>query len=936
MNDRGGRAAQPQILGRARELTAVRRWLAGDAARHRALLIRGEPGLGKTTLWSAALQASSAQGAIVAVSRPSSAESRLAHLVLSDLLDDLLGSGPATLAGLSDQQRQLLDDVVAGAAPSSGRTWRGVAAAFLAALRAAATSAPVVLAVDDVQWMDDSSARALDYVLARCDDADVRLVATERVELTGDPDGADPRLERLAPTYLDLGALAPDDITRLLRRLGPLPPEVVASAVTDSACNPFFALELARTASVPTTPRSRGPLPRSLRGITAYRLRGLSGTCLQACRLTCLLGRPTTDQLHRLLGPAAADAGLDEAQAAGILEQRDGLWVFRHPLLASAVYDGLSPLDRRYLHRQAAGVVGDPEERAWHLVESTSTTDDAIAAEVTRAAQSVVERGAPDNALALLRAAIALERGGSADARAGRRLDAALALLALDRPAEARDLAEEAVELGQDPTRRARALQAAATAAMELTGPSDAVDLLERAVLLPADPVTMVGIVDDLVTVLHSVDRRAEATAWCIDNARRARELGDADLVAETRARRWWDAFQSDRVTAAEALEAAITLQPRGVRVEILTATAAVYADRPELAFTAWDVIHERATLRGDALLAAEFATYRTDLDLRVGNTERATESLRHRWQHASQDQIRAAYEHAQAAFLRAIEGELDRGREEAARAVVLGADYPWLQARGHASLGFLELTADDPLAAARALVRATEADTDLLESRHGACWVGVDLVEALASSGRADEAQHALDRLQRQSDTWGDGWICAAVQRSRAHVLLCTGQAGAALEHAESAAAAYDALPYPLDRGRSLLLVGVLRRRLGRRRDARGALSTAVESFEAAGSPPWQARALDELGRLGGRPPSDGALTPSELPIADKVAAGMSNAEIATALHVSVRTVESHLTSIYRKLQVGSRTQLVRALAEREASDANLSTTDRVTHRSV
>jgi DNA-binding NarL/FixJ family response regulator len=142
--------------------------------------------------------------------------------------------------------------------------------------------------------------------------------------------------------------------------------------------------------------------------------------------------------------------------------------------------------------------------------------------------------------------------------------------------------------------------------------------------------------------------------------------------------------------------------------------------------------------------------------------------------------------------------------------------------------------------------------------------------------------------------------------------VALAEGDPVTALTHAQAASAAHSALPYPLEQGRSLLLEGVLQRRLGHRRAAREALSQALDTFECLGSPPWAGRSRAELSRLGGRSPSTGALTASETLVAEEVAQGLSNAQIAAALHLSVRTVESHLTSVYRKLDVSSRTQLV------------------------
>ncbi len=380
----GFRAARVELVGRRRELTSLRRWLVSVDATPHAMLILGEPGMGKTTLWFALLRHAEALGTTVAVSRPSRPESRLALLVLADLLDDLITAEPEEFAALPEVQRDLLDAVRTGVAPPGPRTWRGVAAAFLELLRSAATVRPVLLAIDDRQWSDASSARVLDFALSRCGEQPVRLLATQRLGLSERTSPADPDPRRLDARAMVLGPLPETDLMRMLRRIGPVPPEVAAAAVDGSGANPFVALELARSLLDPPVTGGRNPLPRSLRDIAGSRLRGLSDHGLIVCRLTCMVGRPTTRTLHGILGRDTADAGLDDAEAAGVLELRDGLWAFRHPLLAAAVHDLIAPAVRRDLHARAAAVIVEREERVWHLVGAARGPDEAVAVEATR------------------------------------------------------------------------------------------------------------------------------------------------------------------------------------------------------------------------------------------------------------------------------------------------------------------------------------------------------------------------------------------------------------------------------------------------------------------------------------------------------------------------------------------------------------------------
>jgi DNA-binding CsgD family transcriptional regulator len=190
------------------------------------------------------------------------------------------------------------------------------------------------------------------------------------------------------------------------------------------------------------------------------------------------------------------------------------------------------------------------------------------------------------------------------------------------------------------------------------------------------------------------------------------------------------------------------------------------------------------------------------------------------------------------------------------------------------------------------------------------------DEIEALIALGRLDEADTLLGWLEKRGRVLDRASALAAAGRCRGLLLTARRDEAAALAAFERALAEHDRVSMPFDRARTLLALGAALRRAKRKRDARETLGQALATFERLGARIWADRALVELGRIGGRAPAEGALTPSEQRIAALVAEGRTNREVAAALFLSDRTVESHLTHVYRKLGVRSRAELARRFA--------------------
>jgi DNA-binding CsgD family transcriptional regulator len=236
---------------------------------------------------------------------------------------------------------------------------------------------------------------------------------------------------------------------------------------------------------------------------------------------------------------------------------------------------------------------------------------------------------------------------------------------------------------------------------------------------------------------------------------------------------------------------------------------------------------------------------------------------------------------------------------------------------RNRWALGHVELSRGDAAAAWQVLEGLPEA----LESSgiHEPGWQPIlpDVVEALVSLGRLDEAEAVLRQLEQQAAALRHKWATPAALRCRALLLLAREQSDEAAAAAEQSEAAFAELGFPLDRARALLAAGAARRRAGQRTRAAEALKWAIETLDELGAPLWREQAENELRRASPRPRRDRELTSAERRVAALVAQGQTNREVAAQLFTTIRTVEAHLTRIYRKLGIRSRTQLARAIAD-------------------
>ena len=412
------------IIGRDQELQSLQAFLGAARAEPGALLPEGEPGIGKTTLWEAALAVAERSHRTL-TARPAEAEMELSFTGLADLSAH---SADAVLAEPPGPQRRALA-VALLLEPGTDRPpeHRAVAAGFLGALRSLGRAGPVLIAIDDVQWLDASSATAVAYALRRVGGERIDFLLAQRAEPGAPPSlGLDRPPPGLRVTRMDVGPLSLAALQRLLSdRLGVLFPRPTLRRIHESSAgNPFYGLELARALEPhPYVPGEPLPVPDELRALVQQRLEDLPSETGEVLLYAALVRRPTLALLKAAIG-AEPLAALDRAVEAGVVRIEAEHLRFLHPLLASAVVNAADPERRRQAHGALAELVEEPEQRARHLALAAEGPDESVAAALADAAHAVAARGAWEAAAELAEQARDLTPPVLLEQRSGRAIDA--------------------------------------------------------------------------------------------------------------------------------------------------------------------------------------------------------------------------------------------------------------------------------------------------------------------------------------------------------------------------------------------------------------------------------------------------------------------------------------------------------------------------------
>jgi DNA-binding NarL/FixJ family response regulator len=448
--------SQTELIGREAELERIQRFLAGSETGPSALLLEGEPGIGKTSLWREGVRLARGTGHRVLESRPAEPEASLSFAALGDLVDEVLDELGDDLPG---RQRGALEAALLRGDPEDVHPdLRAVSVAVLSLLRLLAKAETVVVAIDDLQWMDPPSARAIGFAARRLDLEPVVFLATSLPPADDHPfDLPEDRLERVR-----LRPLPSDGLASMLRaRHGvDLPASTIRQVEELSGGNPFFALEVAR-AFVRGEPAVTGqalPIPKNLReDLLRHRYAAMSDGARRSVLLASAASHPTVDLLEVVGTIADPEASLDEAIEAGFLERLGREIRFTHPFFRSAVYAN-EPRERRHaLHRALAEVATDPEERARHLALGADGPDAPVADALEEAAGLASERGAPESAGELFERSAQLTPDDQPEAMRRRRCEASRHHTALGDNERAIALLELVVADSQDGTSRAEA-----------------------------------------------------------------------------------------------------------------------------------------------------------------------------------------------------------------------------------------------------------------------------------------------------------------------------------------------------------------------------------------------------------------------------------------------------------------------------------------------
>jgi DNA-binding NarL/FixJ family response regulator len=900
-----------------------------DAARSgnsSALVIRGEPGVGKSALLRYALDRATHMTTVVV--RGMESESELPFAGLADLVRPLHHALPSIPPG----QAAVLAGAVALGPPVGGDRF-AVCAATLSLLAAAAESTPLLVVFDDIQWLDTGSAEAVLFAARRMSAEGVLILFALR-------EGERTALDLSDLPLLQLTGLTEDASIHLLSDQTPplVAPRVAAALHAATQGNPLALMEVPNLLTQAQRAGSESlpdPLPTGP-GLDHAFVRRVAVLPVQTQRaLLVAAANESTDSgpvLRAMKHLSIRRDALDAAEGAGLITLEDAQLRFRHPLIRSATYLSASAVARREAHRALAHALDServPDRRAWHLAAAATGPDESIASALEdAAARSGARSGYGSAARALVRSAAL---SPSTSERARRLLAAANAYQLAGRPDEGVRLLDEAIAC--QPLERIRSEIEHLRAAIEIWVSSPMATherlLIEAARAQREDPAAAALLL-------------AEATIPCfmagdvprsLEIARRARAM--ADQAGTPRALLVDVVVAEAMVLSGMALEAAPLIDECLRRV--LTGGHAVARDVQYLPFSLL-AVERYADAR--ALIASAVAAARNasavgvlpyalavlcELDFRTGNFAAAyatgTESIllgRETGQGSG-----AAYSLVTLARVEAAQGRDDDCRThtrlavELARTHGLGSIFNY----GGAALGLLELGRGRPGEALVHLEKTAQGFRESGPSEPNLIQWQPDYIESLARVGRTDDAIRALEAFERDAERTNRAWAKATAARCRGYLSL----EGSA-PHFRRALELHESSPSPFEVARTQLCNGEVLRRQRRRIEARQLLHEALNTFERLGAEPWASRAHTELSATGEKARRRDVfgtrdLTSQELQIALVVSQGATNREAAAQLFLSPRTVEAHLSSAYRKLGARSRTELVRIFANETAA---------------
>jgi DNA-binding CsgD family transcriptional regulator len=922
----------PEIVGREAELAESYAFIEELPSGPRALVLEGEAGIGKTTLWEAAIARAERSGIRVLRCRPAESEARMAYSGWMDLFRDV---GHVELDGLPEPQRSALDVALLRSAPSRKRADpRAVSAGTLGVLRSLSERSPILIAIDDQQWLDRESAFLVEYCARRLGDEPVGFLACGRlIEGRSDPLHLRAALRDERFRHVAIHALPPSAIGSLLvARFGVTLPYPTIRRIHEAVGgNPLYAIEVGRAMqeSCDWTDHEI-PVPADVRDLVRSRIAGLDAGAREIVEISSACARPSVAILASMLGGDAALRHLADAESAEILVSEHDVVRFVHPLFAAAAYSAMSTARRCTVHRRLASAIPDAEERAHHLALGSEPPDETVAATLEAEAERTAGRGAPIAAAELFEEAARFTSPDRADTIGHLMMRASDQHFLAGGHERAVELVEECLAVVHPGPDRASALLRLGRLLFYRDLPR-AAEVLGEAEAEDAPPaiqsqvhVLATWVARDLLDLDDAV-RHAEAAVRLADEARDDEAFVCA--VGALCAAQEYSGTPVDR----ELLDRAVVLEGS---VRLLTPTDGARwilagelwtSGRYEEGRRIYEDILATARAHGDEMSLTDMLLNLGELEATAGNWDAALEYWREMYEFDLQIGYPAAVPACRLATIEAHRGDLDDADRHVAEALASVRTHAE-QFRGLREFdaivarGTVDLVAGDLEDAARCL---EDAHDRLMASRIREPWtvwrLVADLCEILVELGRADEAEGVLHSVEAMPS---DIYALGLAGRARGLLAAARGDHAGAADELEAALEHARAVDAPFERARTLLVLGTVRRHAKLKSAARETLQAARAIFERVGAAPWVDRVDAELASIGGRrPPPAGQLTPTEGRVARLAAAGRTNREIAGSLFLSVRTVESHLSHAYAKLGVRSRTELAAVLDPLEGS---------------
>jgi len=942
VRQREGRTAPPSRLGplleRERELEALAAAVGAVAEGTSGLvLVEGPAGIGKSRLLAAAKTLADEGGLRVLAARGGELERGFPFGIVRQLLESLLVDESA--------RSNLLAGAAGAAAPvfdrPDERVGESVAEGSFAVLHGlywltvnVSLERSLLLAVDDLHWCDRASLRFLAYLARRLEDLPVLLVAGYRrsepgadqallAELTGDP-----QAQLLMPRLLTSTAVAEVVRDRLGEGVEPAFAEACHASTTG---NPLLLEELLKTLVADRVPPDAAHIdaitelgPRAVSRALLLRLARLSADAVQVARSIAVLGEgaelPVVAELAGLEPPAVAGA-TSELVHAEIVRPEPPLG-FVHPLVQAAIYHDLAPGERELHHERAARLLaarGAPkEEVAAHLLVIPTRGEDWVVDVLRAVADAAVAKGDLDSAISSWRRA--LVEPPRPDLRLEILLEVGRAEAMTSLPAAAEHL-RSAYEIAREPSARGQAADGLARALLLLGARDEAADIAGRAAReLPRE-------LKDLARRLEAVEFialvfGAEPHGDRLERLRAYREIDAAEgagarMLAAVAAYEWAESAGPVQHVCALARAAVGGGELMGGGAGLMTMAATLVLALADLdeAIEKWDALRAEAYRKGSVFTIAGVQLWGGYTQYLRGELAEAESELRR-----SLETLTLWGLPAQAHWTPPILAEVlvERGAVGEARALL---DKAGSSPAGSNRMIFLDRARMRVLLAEgrpeEALAHADGYELHAGWKRHPRYFPWRSLkAQALDRLGRHEEAVALASEELEIARGWGSPGTVGRSLRVLGTILRADG-----IEQLEEACALLEQAPARLEHAKALAALGAALRRAGKPTEARGPLRRALELADVCGAQPLTDNVRTEIYATGARPRTTAlrgvlALTASERRVADLAAGGQTNRGIAQALYVTPKTVEVHLSSAYRKLGIGSRHELARALA--------------------